>query len=73
MVYKHAAPRCTGLTKMPPHPPPPPLLLLMPFAYLEKKSFSLCNECKINKFINKLKNNLYCSVCVQANHQVHPP
>lgn len=72
MVYEHAAPRCTGLTKM---PPPSPPLLLMPFAYLEeeKKSFSLCNECKINKFINKLKNNLYCSVCVRANHQVHPP
>lgn len=38
MVYEHAAPRCTGLTKM---PPPPPPLLLMPFAYLEeeKKAF----------------------------------
>lgn len=36
MVYEHAAPRCTGLTKM-----PPPPLLLMPFAYLEeeKKAF----------------------------------
>lgn len=35
MVYEHAAPRCTGLTKM------PPPLLLMPFAYLEeeKKAF----------------------------------
>lgn len=31
MVYEHAAPRCTGLTKM------PPPLLLMPFAYLEEK------------------------------------
>lgn len=38
MVYEHAAPRCTGLTKM---PPPSPPLLLMPFAYLEeeKKAF----------------------------------
>lgn len=38
MVYEHAAPRCTGLTKM---PPPLPPLLLMPFAYLEeeKKAF----------------------------------
>lgn len=34
MVYEHAAPRCTGLTKM---PPPLPPLLLMPFAYLEEK------------------------------------
>lgn len=69
MVYEHAAPRCTGLTKM----PPPASSYAFCIFRRRKKSFSLCNECKINKFINKLKNNLYCSVCVRANHQVHPP
>lgn len=65
MVYKHAAHRCTGLTKMQPKMPPAspflhllltPLsvLLFMPFTF-KKKIFALCNQCKINKFINKLK------------------
>lgn len=70
MFYKHAAHRCTGLTKiqpkMPPAPPPPFLHLLLLLAlsasfkalhiYKTKKNnnFASCNYCKINKFINKL-------------------
>lgn len=59
MVYKHAAHRCTGLTKMQLKMPAAPFLhlLLLPLSVLLYMPFTfknaLCNYCKINKFINR--------------------